>query len=133
MGKVLNIKKSLSPIVHLLLLLLLPFQQAYLTNYSTYKHETLHSYVVPLWVVHRHVKDFVNNVASSCKINKNSLSHVLLMDHTILYLTNESPAKCAILYDSVIYTALVSLLIGVIVNIVHVPPKNCPPPPDIIH
>ena len=64
----LNIKKSLSPIVHLLvvvlllLLLLLPFQQAYLTNYSTCKHETLHSYVVPLWVVHRHVKNVVNNV-----------------------------------------------------------------------
>ena len=61
----LNIKKSLSPIVHLLLLLLLlllPFQQAYLTNNSTCKHETLHSYVVPLWVAHRHVKNVVNNV-----------------------------------------------------------------------
>ena len=62
----LNIKKSLSPIVHLLVVVIvvvvLPFQQAYLTNYSTCKHETLHSYVVPLWVAHHHVKNVVNNV-----------------------------------------------------------------------
>ena len=28
----------------------------------TSKHETWYSDVVPLWVVHRHVKNFVNNV-----------------------------------------------------------------------
>ena len=35
----------------------------------TCKHRTLHSYVVSLWVAHRHVKNFVNNVRISCKIN----------------------------------------------------------------
>ena len=31
-------------------------------NGNTSKHETWYSYVVPLGIVHRHVKNFVNNV-----------------------------------------------------------------------
>ena len=78
----LNIKKALTQIVHLLVVVVvvvvvvLPFQQAYLTNYSTCKHETLHSYVVPLWVAHRHVKNFVNNVVL-VKQTKIAPGHVL--------------------------------------------------------
>ena len=31
--------------------------------------------------------------------------------HTILYLTNESPAKCEILYDSKVYTPMINVVI----------------------